>query len=61
MRNVNLQNYLLLGKQTILIARFSEEEVRLAKNQYGAQVKETPETQHLLQLCFTQPSIFFKQ
>lgn len=59
MKEVDLQNFLLLGKKAILIARFSETEFYLARKNYGAQVVETPETAHLAQLCFTNPHRFF--
>jgi hypothetical protein len=61
MKKVDLQNYLLLGKQTILIARFSDDEFNLAGKEYGAQVRETPETAYLIQLCFQRTAFFFAE
>lgn len=52
MRAVNLQNYLLLGKQTILIARYTDEEIELAMRSYGAEIQETPDVLQLIRSHF---------
>ena len=50
--SVQLHPFLLLCKQNILIARFSESELFLAQDAYGAALVQTPETTHLIALCF---------
>ncbi|WP_162944983.1 hypothetical protein [Flavisolibacter nicotianae] len=52
LKAAKLPDFLLLCKQRILIARFSESELCLARDEYGAAPVQTPETSHLIHLCF---------
>lgn len=49
---VQLHPFLLLCKQNILIARFSDSELFLAQEAYGAALVQTTETTHLIDRCF---------
>jgi hypothetical protein len=50
LKAVKMRSFLLLCKQHILIARFSESELFLALDEYGATVVQTPEISQLISL-----------
>jgi hypothetical protein len=53
-----LGSFLLLGKQNILIARFSDECYTLAAKKFKAVTVDTPEVWHLLRIYFEEPLLF---
>lgn len=47
LREVKRQNFVLLGKQSVLIAPFSADEIALAVDEYGAKMILVPEAELL--------------
>ena len=55
---VTLRKFLLLGKQTILIARLSDEQLSLALQTYGASLVEKPEIHEIIHQYSQQENYF---
>jgi len=49
---VQLKNFLLLGKQSILMANYPEYALRMAKEKYNASLVENPELQQTAAIYF---------
>ena len=55
LKAAGLKRFLLLGKKSVLVARFSETAMRVAKENFQAEVVDNPEFRHLAKIYFGQP------
>jgi hypothetical protein len=53
-KTINLKNFLLLGKDCILIALLTDNAIALAKEKFGAAVIDTPEISRVVQQHYSQ-------
>jgi hypothetical protein len=57
-KTAGLKNFLLLGKKSVLVARYTDKAMQLAKEMFQAEVVSDPELSQLSVIYFNKPVSF---